>query len=248
MRNTTRHGTLALLALLMSCDAEVERRAATQITARISIAEVVRARMTELRVQCFAQRGERWESGLQRSFGVEEIGSIVDVPFVPREGTARDRDFEIIAEAVEGAQVIAQERVLVTFVPERQRIHEMRLDACGSRPLGVLCESDPTCHGTRCLTCLETECGETPTVPIDALGPVDAIAPSAPSSDDSGSAPTAPDGSCSDARSCDAGAPARPTTDDRATPPRTEQDAGPPTSGLEPCVIGKSRVGRCVLR
>lgn len=255
-----RTATLVLAACaLTSCGPDVEHVPATQITARISIGAAVRANMTELRVRCFALKGDGWESGVGRSFDSTEIGDIVDVPFVPRAGTGRDRAFEIIAEALEGGRVLVQERALVTFVPAQQRMREMRLDPCGERSLGDLCEVDPECHGAHCLRCLDAACAPTGLTPGEQLPPLDTPGPSQPL-EDGGTipetpatptmTPATPDAvTCDPPGRCDAGTPARPMTTDADVAARP--DAGAQTvseSAMPPCVVGKTQVGRCALR
>ena len=204
----------------VACGDDVKTVPATQITARLYIAGDVRGQLATLHVQSASQSGAKWQVISNQSYTAAEISELqpLDIGFIPKPGTKHDKQVELVFEARNAAGTpIAQERALVGFVPQKQRLLELWLDTCGGT---AVCETTRDCHGPSCAACVSGECGSTRSYADDALLPLD------PNVDPDPNKP-APSGPPVTAVTC-------------AVSTKITCDDGNPCNGLETCDPGRN--------
>jgi hypothetical protein len=163
----------ALLLSLYLFGCEPEQVPATQTVVRIDATPSVRAAMQKLRVRTSALQGSLWEKRNDKVFTLEELPWPVDIVVTPRAESQADKQFELIADALDASNAsLVQRRVLTGFVRRQQRILTVTLDTCGNMPFGSLCEPDLDCLGPSCLTCVDGNCVATPLSSPEVLTPL----------------------------------------------------------------------------
>jgi hypothetical protein len=161
MRAPTR--ALIIAFLVSACNPEVKRVPATQTVIRIEADAVVQASLHTLRVRTAAPAGDSWALRNDKSFDADTLRWPVDIVVLPRSEREADNTFEVIADALDANDgVLVQARALTGFVLREQRLLVLRLSACGTNPLGFVCEPDPECLGYECSTCVAAHCAQTP--------------------------------------------------------------------------------------
>jgi hypothetical protein len=178
--------TLALaLWGLLACHDDYQV-GATQVTARIYIADEVRKQMSQLRVRSYRDIQGRYMMRAERSYPVAKLSEVVDVGFVPDEASGSEesgRAILVVADALSDKdEVLVEARASFFFVEHEQRLFELWLYPCGSMALGVLC-SESECAEDSCQTCVRDHCAATPlyTKPqLVTLDPALAVDPSKP--------------------------------------------------------------------
>jgi hypothetical protein len=185
---------LLLLLCLGFAGCQSEREVgATQVTARIYIAEEVRERMSQLRVRTFGEQGGDFSARAERSYEAESLDAIVDIAFVPKD-RADDGKIVVVADALDAeGKVLVEARGAFVFVLHQTRFFELWLYRCAGLALGTLC-ADEACADDGCLTCLNGICAQTPlfekpelsTLDPAVLGDPDKLPPGYPDSVDAG--------------------------------------------------------------
>lgn len=156
----------ALLTLLFAgCFPEREVAARTQILVSIETEPPsLREDMSQLRVRVFRLEGNDWVAGSAKVFSAEELTWPVELPLVPGASSDRNKQFEVIAEAMQGETVLAQTRAVSHFLRNDHRRLPLVLSRCPAAPDGVCAES--ACHGPGCTVCKSAVC-----TPVDELDP-----------------------------------------------------------------------------
>jgi hypothetical protein len=160
---------LVVLAVLwlLGCEQPSETTL-TQVTARIVLDdESLRSVMTELRVRATLRLGEAsWRKPAVNTFPAARLSWPVEIPIFPRSVNESAGQFEIVAEALEGQQLIAEARVITSFLPNKYVRIDLRLRACpGASPV---CDSD--CVGVGCSVCAASGiCEQVAIVPPGSL-------------------------------------------------------------------------------
>jgi hypothetical protein len=156
---------LALLACFGACAPEAKQVPATQLTVRVSADAPLRSSLDRLRLRTAAPTKGRWTQRLEHTYAAATLRWPVDLVLVPTEESAADDTFEIIVEALDlGGSVLAQSRVLTSYVLREAHILPLPLASCGGGAKSGLCEEDPGCLGPGCQTCLPSGCAATPVV------------------------------------------------------------------------------------
>jgi hypothetical protein len=159
------------LVCTMACAPEIKRVPATQLTVRVSADAPLQSSLGSLRVRTAAPSQGRWTQRLQQAYEAAELHWPVDLVLVPKQESDVDDTFEIIVEALDvRGTVLAQSRVLTSYVLREARLLPLGLASCADTTGGV-CEENPGCFGPSCRTCLVSGCGTTPVVQAADLPP-----------------------------------------------------------------------------
>ena len=180
-RRSPRLAALTLLSLWVcsqsaSCSDE-SSTPRTQLTLRVYASAEVSAAMSSLRVQAYPTLGPPQKDSTYLLDRAALTSWPVDIQVLPAHGNDSADSLELIAEALSpDGRTLVQRRALTSFVEHEKRVLELWLSACGQASLGQLCESNPTCHGASCLTCVQNMCVPTPFVPGAKLPVLDVSA------------------------------------------------------------------------
>jgi hypothetical protein len=170
--------TVLLMLLLGACQAKIKHVGPTEVMVRIYADDAVREASTRLRVHTSTQSTGRadWVDHTPVNVELEQSGTEslawqpVDIPVIPADEGHPAQLFEIVVEALDPAGVVlVEQRALTSFIKQAQIVITLSLARCGEQPLGVLCENDARCHGSRCQTCLAGACSDTQITPPEQL-------------------------------------------------------------------------------
>ena len=175
---------LALFWLAAGCQAAKRQVAPTQVVVRIDASEQLRqtAKLLSIRAAVQNKPNGKWSerAPIELSIGKKNPGQRdfwpVDIPVSPRDPASPPHLFEVVIEArTDGdAPALVQARVLTGFVQASELLLTVMLEACGDQPLGSLCESDMSCHGTDCRSCQDGTCASnTQVIAADTLAALD---------------------------------------------------------------------------
>jgi hypothetical protein len=164
LRHALRFASLGLLTLCVlgsSACGDSAQLVSTQVTARIYIEGALRPQMSELRVRSYRGTKGRFVLRSDRAYPLPELGDVLDVSFVPRDGDG-EGSVLVVADALSRqGQVLVEARAAFAFVQREQRLFELWLYRCGDMALGTLC-AEPECADQTCLTCVLDRCSATP--------------------------------------------------------------------------------------
>jgi hypothetical protein len=143
---------LTLLALWLAACAESESsQARTQRAAAHSHRRRGAARPAErsCACRCFGREGAEWIKRGSHVHSMRQLHWPVDIPILPSSDEAATKDFEVIVQALDGATVLAQARVVSAFVPGDWRLLELRLFRCSGGSDQAPARAR-VCHGEAC--------------------------------------------------------------------------------------------------
>ncbi len=143
-----------LLALLVAACTKIEPiPAPTQVMVRISNSdEELLAQMDALRVAVRLNEGARWRDPASKNFAAAGLRWPVEIPVTPRVPAEASSEFEVVVDALRAGEVIAQTRLVTSFVEDQQRVEELELYLCrNDQGIAVCAEAD--CVGSDCRVC-----------------------------------------------------------------------------------------------
>lgn len=162
-----------LLALLIAACTTVEPiPARTQVMLRISTGdEELLAQMDALRVAVRLNEGARWRAPVSKEFAASGLNWPVEIPTTPRVLAEASSEFEVVVDALRGGEVIAQARLVTSFVENEQRAEDLELYLCrNDQGIAVCAESD--CVGIGCPVCSKSGSCEVNSPAEDAGEPI----------------------------------------------------------------------------
>lgn len=161
---------LAVLATTgQACDDE-EAPPVTQLTVRLHASQEVIDQLASLHIEVIATGRERAPES--REFKKADLVRWpVDIQVVPKGKGDASEAIEVIAVVLSAeATRVVEQRVLTSTVPHQQRVLDVILERCGNRALGTICETNPSCRGSGCLSCVNGSCPKVPSRPGIELG------------------------------------------------------------------------------
>lgn len=141
-----------LLLLCAACPAEWTKTP-TQVLLRVSASDQELLRRTSsLRISVSSFEAQRWQDVPALSVNVNDFDWPLEVPIFPRKGSDESREFQVIVEALEDDQVLAETRALARFAAGRHKRLDLELYLCPDHEPGFVC-ADATCRGEDCAVC-----------------------------------------------------------------------------------------------
>ncbi|HEX6241319.1 MAG TPA: calcium-binding EGF-like domain-containing protein, partial [Polyangiales bacterium] len=156
-----------LVVLFWTACSEVPATAPTQVMLRIHNQDsALLAQMTDLRVSLYRRDGATWPFRDSTLHSLRQLKWPVEIPILPSSVAAESKDFEVVIEALQGDQVLAETRAVSGFVPGEWRLLEVALFMCPRAPTLPAC-APAGCHALECQLC--TPLGEC--APIERIEP-----------------------------------------------------------------------------
>jgi len=150
-------------SLVVSCSPEI-KDSPTQIMVRVdSSNSQLKASFSDLRVSLARREGDHWEQGSQQTLSSKIIKGRwpIDLPVVPRSAGDEFKQFQVVLDLMKGGTLLAQSRVVTTFVPNERKILDLLIEACPGHDRGFVC-AEEDCTGERCEVCNPTDGSCTP--------------------------------------------------------------------------------------
>jgi cysteine-rich repeat protein len=147
---------VALLGLIVlsSCSPEI-KDSPTQIMLRVdSSNSELKKSFTDLQVSLARRDGDHWEQGSKLKLSRTNVDDRwpVDLPVVPRTTADEIKQFQVVLELMKGNKLLAQSRVVTTFLPDSRRVLEVWIETCPGHDPGFVC-AEADCVGEQCEVC-----------------------------------------------------------------------------------------------
>ena len=143
-----------VLIVVASCSPEI-KSSPTQIMVRVNSSNAqLRETFTDLQVSLARREGDHWEQGAKQKISRKNIDGRwpVDLPVIPRSPADEIKQFEVVLDLLQGTKLLAQNRAVTTFLPNRQLVLDVWIEPCPGHASGFVC-AKPNCDGAECEVC-----------------------------------------------------------------------------------------------